>query len=201
MTPAREDALILLKRYTQNEGLIRHALSVEAVMRHFASIMHEDVEKWGVIGLIHDLDYEKYPEQHCTMTREILKKEHWPEEYIRSVVSHGWGICSDVAPEHIMEKILFTIDELTGLVAASALIRPSKSIMDLEVKSVRKKWNMKNFAAGASREVIERGAAMMGKDLDYIIQETINGMKVVAGTIGLTGSPGNLNTSRSGDDE
>lgn len=192
MIPTREGAFSLLQQYTRNEGLIRHALSVEAVMRHFASLLQEDVEKWGIIGLIHDLDYEKYPMQHCTMTREILRNEQWPDDYIRSVVSHGWGICSSVEPEHVMEKVLFTIDELTGLITASVLIRPSRSILDLEVKSVRKKWNMKNFAAGANREVIERGAAMMGKDLDYIIQETINGMMTIAGTLGLAGSPGNV---------
>jgi predicted hydrolase (HD superfamily) len=156
-------------------------------MRHFAAVYNEDVEKWGIIGLIHDLDYEKYPDQHCTMTREILEKENWPEDYIRAVVSHGWGICSDTEPIHIMEKILFTIDELTGLITASVLVRPSKSILDLEVKSVKKKWNLKNFAAGANREVIEKGAVMVGKDLDYIIQETINGMKMVAANIGLAG--------------
>jgi predicted hydrolase (HD superfamily) len=121
------------------------------------------------------------------MTREILEKENWPEDYIRAVVSHGWGICSDTEPIHIMEKILFTIDELTGLITASVLVRPSKSILDLEVKSVKKKWNLKNFAAGANREVIEKGAVMVGKDLDYIIQETINGMKMVAANIGLAG--------------
>ncbi len=192
MIPTRDEAFSLLQRYTQNEGLIRHALSVEAVMRHFASLLQEDVEKWGIIGLIHDLDYEQYPEQHCTMTREILRNEHWPDDYIRSVMSHGWGICSNVEPEHIMEKVLFTIDELTGLVTASALIRPSRSILELEVRSVKKKWNMKNFAAGANREVIERGAAMMGKELDDIIQETINGMKAIAGTLGLAGSSGNI---------
>lgn len=187
MIPTRQDALALLKQYNQSESLIKHALSVESVMRHFAAVYNEDVEKWGIIGLIHDLDYEKYPDQHCTMTREILEKENWPEDYIRAVVSHGWGICSDTEPIHIMEKILFTIDELTGLITASVLVRPSKSILDLEVKSVKKKWNLKNFAAGANREVIEKGAVMVGKDLDYIIQETINGMKMVAANIGLAG--------------
>ncbi len=177
MKPTREDAFSLLKQYNQSESLVKHALSVEAVMRHFASIYKEDEEKWGIIGLIHDLDYEQYPEQHCTMTREILEKEKWPEEYIRSVVSHGWGICSDTEPVHIMEKVLFTIDELTGLVTTSVLVRPSKSIFDLEVKSVRKKWNLKNFAAGVNREVIEKGALMMDRDLDFIIKETIIGMK------------------------
>jgi predicted hydrolase (HD superfamily) len=191
MIPTREIAFSLLKQYNQNESLIRHALSVEAVMRHFAALLHEDVEKWGIIGLIHDLDYEQYPDQHCTMTRKLLEKEQWPEDTILSVVSHGWGICSDMEPKHMMEKVLYTIDELTGLITASVLIRPSRSIFDLEVKSVRKKWNLKNFAAGANREVIERGAAMMGKDMDDIIRETINGMKAVAATIGLAGNPGN----------
>jgi putative nucleotidyltransferase with HDIG domain len=187
MIPTRKDAFSLLKQYNQSESLIKHALSVEAVMRHFASIYNEDIEKWGTIGLIHDLDYEQYPEQHCTMTRKILENEKWPEEYIRSVVSHGWGICSDTEPVHIMEKVLYTIDELTGLVTASVLVRPSKSIFDLEVKSVRKKWNLKNFAAGVNREVIEKGAIMMDRDLDFIIQETIIGMKTVASNIGLAG--------------
>ncbi len=187
MIPARKDALSLLMRYNQGESLIKHALSVEAVMRHFASLFHEDEEKWGIIGLVHDLDYERYPEQHCSMTRKILEEENWPEDLIRSVVSHGWGICSDTEPVQIMEKVLFTIDELTGLVTAAVLVRPSKSIFDLEVRSVRKKWNLKNFAAGANREVIEKGAAMMGKDLDFIIQETIAGMKTVAAEIGLAG--------------
>lgn len=179
MTPTREKALELLKRYNKSESLIRHALSVEAVMRHFARLNGEDEEKWGIIGLIHDLDYEQYPEQHCTMTRKILEEEGWPEEYIRAVVSHGWGICSDTKPEHIMEKVLYTVDELTGLVTASVLVRPSKSILDLTVKSVKKKWTTKSFAAGANREVIEKGAEMMGKDLSYVIQETINGMREI----------------------
>jgi predicted hydrolase (HD superfamily) len=187
MVPARDTAWALLTRYNKTESLLKHALSVEGVMRHFASLYNEDVEKWGIIGLVHDLDYEQYPEQHCKMTRKILTDELWPDDYISAVVSHGWGICSDVEPVHIMEKVLFTIDELTGLVTASVLIRPSKSIFELEVKSVKKKWSMKNFAAGVNREVIEKGAAMMGKDLDYIIGETITGMKAVAAEIGLAG--------------
>ncbi|MCX6225531.1 MAG: hydrolase [Bacteroidia bacterium] len=187
MIPTREEALSLLIRYNQSQSLIKHALSVEVVMRHFALLYSEDVEKWGIIGLIHDLDYEQYPEQHCSMTRKILGEEQWPEEYIHAVVSHGWGICSDTEPEHIMEKVLFTIDELTGLVTAAVLVRPSRSIFDLEVKSVRKKWNLKGFAAGANREVIEKGAVMMGRDLDFVIGETIAGMKTVAAAIGLAG--------------
>jgi len=183
--PTRDKALELLKRYNQNESLLKHALAVEGVMRHFAGLYGEDGEKWGVIGLIHDLDYEKYPEQHCTMTKKILEEEQWPQDYIRAVISHGWGICSDVEPVHIMEKVLFTIDELTGLVTAAALVRPSRSVSDMEISSVKKKWKMKAFAAGANREVIEKGAAMMGKELDFIIGETINGMKKVAGELGL----------------
>lgn len=188
MIPTRQEALSLLTRYTRSESLIKHAISVEAVMRHFASLYREDIEKWGIIGLIHDLDYEQYPEQHCSMTRKILEDEQWPEEYIRAVVSHGWGICSDTEPEHIMEKVLFTIDELTGLVTASVLVRPSRSIFDLEVKSVKKKWNLKGFAAGANREVIEKGAVMMGRELDYVIGETIEGMRTVAAETGLAGA-------------
>jgi predicted hydrolase (HD superfamily) len=187
--PSRDEAFSLLQRFNQNEGLIRHALSVEAVMRHFAALFGEDIEKWGIIGLIHDLDYEKFPDQHCTMTRKLLEQEGWPEDYIRAVISHGWGICSDVEPVHMMEKVLYTIDELTGLITASVLVRPSRSILDLEVRSVKKKWTMKNFAAGANREVIEKGAAMWGRDLDFIIGETINGMRTVADEIGLKGNP------------
>jgi predicted hydrolase (HD superfamily) len=187
--PFREMAWQLLCRYNQQESLIRHALSVESVMRHFAGLYGEDADTWGIIGLIHDLDYEQYPDQHCTMTKKILEEEGWPPDMIRSVISHAWGICSDEEPVHPMEKVLFTIDELTGLITASVLVRPSRSILDLEVKSVKKKWNMKNFAAGANREVIEKGAAMMGRDLDFVIRETINGMKKVAGEIGLEGNP------------
>ncbi len=186
-TPGRDQALTLLQQYNQNESLIKHALSVEAVMRHFAGIYNEDLEKWGVIGLIHDLDYEKYPEQHCSMTKKILEENNWPADYIKAVMSHAWGICTDVEPVHIMEKVLYTIDELTGLITACVLVRPSRSIMDLTVKSVKKKWKMKAFAAGANREVIEKGSVMLGKDLDFVIQETINGMKTVAGDIGLAG--------------
>jgi predicted hydrolase (HD superfamily) len=188
MNPVRIEALSLLMQYNKSESLIRHALAVEAVMRHFASIYDEDVEKWGIIGLIHDLDFERYPDRHCFMTRKILEEEKWPEDYIRAVVSHGWGICSDTEPVHVMEKVLYTIDELTGLVTASVFVRPSRSIFDLEVKSVLKKWNMRNFAAGVNREVIEKGSVMLGKDLDFIIRETINGMKMVAADIGLAGN-------------
>jgi putative nucleotidyltransferase with HDIG domain len=185
--PSREDAFQLLTLYNQNESLIKHALAVEAVMRHFAALFNKDVEKWGIIGLIHDLDYEKYPDQHCKMTEKILKEEGWPEEYIESVISHGWGICTNVEPKKKMEKVLYTIDELTGLITACVLVRPSKSIMDLEVKSVKKKWRIPAFAAGVNREIIEKGAKMLGMELDDIIRETIAGMKAAAKNLDLDG--------------
>jgi len=185
--PTREDAFSLLKRYNQSESLIKHALAVEGVMRHFAQRRGEDVEKWGVIGLIHDLDYEQFPEAHCRKTEEILRSENWPETYIRAVVSHGWSICTDFKPESDLEKVLFAIDELTGLVTTTALVRPSKSVLDLTAKSVKKKWKDKRFAAGVDREIIEKGAEMLGMDLTELIAETIEGMKTVAEAIGLKG--------------
>ena len=139
--------------------------------------------------MIHDLDYEQFPEQHCSKTAEILREHEWPEEYIRAVVSHGWGICSDVEPVHEMEKVLFTIDELTGLVVTTALVRPSKSVLDVKVSSVKKKWKDKRFAAGVDRAVIERGAEMLAEELSSVIAYTIEGMKEVAEEIGLKGNP------------
>jgi len=188
-TPTRETALALLKEFNQSESLIKHALAVEAVMRRFARQRDQDEEKWGVGGLVHDLDYEKFPEQHCRKTEEILRERRWPEEYIRAVVSHGWGICSDVKPESEMEKVLFAIDELTGLVTTSALVRPSKSVLDMEASSVKKKWKDKRFAAGVDRSIIEKGAAMLGMELPALITETILGMREVAEGIGLKGTP------------
>ena len=187
-TPTREEALALLKQYNKNESLIKHAMAVEGVMRYMARKRGEDEEKWGVIGLIHDLDYEQFPEQHCKKTEEILKENNWPEEYIHAVVSHGWGICSDVRPESDMEKVLYAIDELTGLVVTSALVRPSKSVMDMKAKSVKKKWKQKQFAAGVDRAIIEKGAEMLGVDLSDLITDTIMGMREVAEEIGLKGN-------------
>ncbi len=187
--PTRLEAFELLKKYNQNESLITHALTVEAVMLHFAELLgEEDKEKWGIIGLIHDVDYEMYPEEHCIKAKEILSENKYPEEYIHAVQSHGWEICVDVEPVEKMEKVLYTIDELTGLIAATALLRPSKSILDLKTKSVKKKWKQKSFAAGVNREVIEKGAQMLNMDLDTIIAETIKGMQNVAQEIGLKGS-------------
>lgn len=181
----REEAYELLKKYNKSESLIHHALAVEAVMLHFAELFgEEDKEKWGIIGLVHDLDYEMYPEEHCKMTEKILTEENWPEDYIRAIVSHGWKICTDVEPVEKMEKVLYTIDELTGLINATALIRPT-GIGDMKVKSVKKKWKDKAFAAGINREVIAEGAQMLGMDLDKVIQETIKGMQSVAEKIGL----------------
>ncbi len=183
--PTRDEAMSLLRRYNQNESLINHALAVEAVMRHIARKYNEDDEKWGIVGLIHDLDYEKFPELHCRKTEEILTQHNWPAEYIRAVISHGWGICTEIEPQSRLEKTLYAIDELTGLVTACALVRPSKSVMDLKPKSVRKKWKQKGFAAGANREVIEKGAQMLGVELNELIEDVIMGMRQVASEIGL----------------
>jgi len=185
--PTREQAFNLLKKYNKNENLIKHALAVEGVMRYFARKREEDEEKWGIIGLIHDLDYEQFPEEHCRKTEEILKENNWPQEYIRAVVSHGWGICSDVEPKTELEKVLYAIDELTGLVVTTALVRPSKSVMDLNAKSVKKKWKDKRFAAGVDRSVIDKGAQMLGMERTELIRDTIMGMREVAEEIGLKG--------------
>jgi putative nucleotidyltransferase with HDIG domain len=186
--PTREDALALLEKYNKNESLIKHALAVEGVMRYMARKRGGDEEKWGVIGLIHDLDYEQFPDQHCKKTEQILRENNWPEEYIRAVISHGWGICTDVKPESDMEKVLYAIDELTGLVVTSALVRPSKSVLDMKAKSVKKKWKQKQFAAGVDRSIIEKGAKMMGVELSELITDTIMGMREVAAEIGLKGN-------------
>lgn len=185
--PTRDEAFDLLKKYNQSESLVKHALAVEGVMRHFARLKGEDEELWGLIGLIHDLDYEQFPEEHCQKTAEILEANQWPADYIRAVVSHGWGICTDIEPQTEMEKVLYAVDELTGLVATSALVRPSKSVLDLKAKSVKKKWKDKRFAAGVNREVIDRGAEMLGMDRTALITETIMGMRDVAEVIGLKG--------------
>lgn len=188
MVPTREEAFELLKEYTKSDSLIKHALSVEAVMRHFAGILGEkDEEKWGIIGLVHDIDYELYPEEHCKKVRGMLEAKGWPNEYIRAVESHGWKLVNDVEPVERMEKVLYATDELTGLIAATALLRPSKSVLDLNTKSVKKKWKQKGFAAGVNREVIEDGAGILGVELDYLIEETINGMRKAADSIGLKG--------------
>ena len=189
MIPDRQHALDLLKEYNSDESLIRHGLAVEAVMRHIAGIKNEDIDKWGIIGLVHDLDYGRYPDLHCTKTGEILKDLDWPEDYIRAIMSHGYEICTDIKPESDMEKFLYAIDELTGLVAATALVRPSKSVLDMKTKSVKKKWKDKSFAAGVNRSIIEKGAEMLSMETGEMIELTIEGMKKAADEIGLKGNP------------
>jgi putative nucleotidyltransferase with HDIG domain len=186
--PTRDQAWQVLVENVPNENLQRHALAVEAVMRHVARKKGEDEETWGVIGLVHDVDYEHYPEEHCSHAPDILREHGWPEDYIQAVVSHGWGICSDVEPQTDLEKTLYAVDELTGLVTAAALVRPSKSVLDLPVKSVRKKWKDKAFAAGVDRTVIQKGAEMLGVELSELIGDTIEGMRTVAAEIGLKGN-------------
>ncbi|MGD0755109.1 MAG: HD domain-containing protein [Bacteroidales bacterium] len=183
--PTRDTAIELFKKYNKSESLLKHALSVEGVMRYMAKKHGEDEDKWGIIGLIHDLDYEMYPDQHCKMTEKILNENKWPEEYIRAVLSHGWGLASDVKPVSLLERTIYAVDELTGLVATSALVRPSKSVMDMEARSVKKKWNDKRFAAGVDRSVIEKGAEMLGVTIDELITDCIMGMRTVAKEIGL----------------
>jgi len=187
--PTRQEALELLHRYNESDSLRKHAYAVEGVMRFIGRKRGGDEETWGIIGLIHDLDYEKFADQHCQKTGEILREHGWPEEYIRAALSHGWGICSEVAPETELEKYLYAIDELTGLVVTTALIRPSKSVMDVQVKSVKNKWKDKRFAAGVDRSIIEKGAQMLGVGLEELIDDTIKGMQEVAEAIGLKGNP------------
>ena len=175
----REQAFDLLKKYNQEEFHIRHALTVEGVMRWYAKKLGygEEEEFWGIVGLLHDIDFEQYPEQHCIKALELLKDGGASEELIHAVCSHGYAITVDVKPEHLMEKVLYAADELTGLIWAAALMRPSKSVQDMEVKSVKKKYKNAKFAAGRSREVIERGADMLGWELSDLIGKTILAMR------------------------
>ncbi len=171
--------------HTKSDQLIVHAKTVSGVMRHFARINNEDEALWGAVGMLHDVDYEKYPDQHCVKAVEILKEYDVDEAFIRAVVSHGYGICSDTVPVSLMEKTLFAIDELTGIIQAAAILRPSRSVMDLELKSVKKKYKTRAFAAGCNRDIIEKGAEMLNMPLDELIHETILGMREVADEIGL----------------
>ena len=173
----REEALEILKKYNKEEFHVRHALTVEGVMRYFAKELGEDVEHWGIVGLLHDIDFELYPEEHCKKCVELLKENNVEESIIKSICSHGYGICSDIKPEHIMEKILFATDELTGLIWAAAKMRPSKSVQDMELSSIKKKFKDKKFAAGCSRETIKQGAEMLGWELDELLEKTIIAMR------------------------
>lgn len=189
MIPDREQALAIFTQYNDSEALLRHALAVEGVMRHFARIFQDpDVDRWGVVGLLHDIDYGKYPDEHCCKAVELLKSHDIDETIIRSVVSHGYGICSDVEPQSDLEKVLYTIDELTGLIHAAALMRPTRSVLDMELKSLKKKFKTPSFAAGVDRTIISKGAEMIGMDLDVVLAEALAGMQQVAPAIGLDGS-------------
>lgn len=184
----REEAIALWRAHNDDESLFRHALSVEAVMRRFAGKHGQDRDYWGQVGLLHDIDYQRHPEEHLKHARPILAAAGYDEAFIRAVESHGWRLCSEVEPVSVMEKILYAVDELTGFIAACAYVRPSKSVLDLEVKSVRKKWGTAAFAAGVRRDVIEHGAAMLGMPLDELIAETILAMRDEAAAIGLAGA-------------
>ena len=173
----RKEALNLLKKYNQEEFHIRHALTVEGVMRYFAQELNYDADFWGIVGLLHDVDFEKYPEEHCKKAPELLKEINASDEMIHAICSHGYGICSDVEPTHEMEKILFATDELTGLIWAAAKMRPSKSTKDMEVSSLKKKFKDKKFAAGCSREIISMGAERLGWTLDELFERTILAMR------------------------
>lgn len=175
----REQAFALLKKYNAESFHIRHALTVEGVMRWYARELGygQEEEYWGITGLLHDIDFEQYPDQHCRKAPELLREGGVGEDMIRSVCSHGYGLCSDIEPEHQMEKVLFATDELTGLIGAAALMRPSKSVVDMEVKSLKKKFKDKRFAAGCSREVIEKGAHILGWELNDLFEKTIQAMR------------------------
>ena len=188
MIPTREEALALLRKHNKDEGHIKHALAVEGAMRHFANKMGGDEDLWGVVGILHDIDWEKTmdePARHCNLAPELLREAGVDEKIIHAAQSHGWGICTDVEPANDMEKTLFTIDELTGLIITAGLVRPSRSLSDLEVKSVKKKWKDKTFARGVDRDIIQRGADIMGVALDEIIENTILALRPIEKEIGL----------------
>ncbi len=176
---SRDEAFELLKKYNKEEFHLQHALVLEGVMRYFAEKLGygDQVDFWGIVGLLHDIDFEIWPEEHCKKAPEILREAGIEEDMIHAIVSHGYGLCSDIAPEKEMEKVLFAVDELTGLIGACALMRPSKSVQDMEYSSVKKKFKDKKFAAGCSREVIQQGADILGWDLEKLITETIMAMR------------------------
>ncbi len=188
--PTREEALALLQEYNKTDNLVKHALAVEAIMRHFARKHGEDSDTWGIIGLVHDLDYEQFPREHCSISQTILRDKGWPEEYVRAVASHGCGMFTDIEPQTLLEKTLYAVDELSGLIIAAALVRPSRSLMDLEASSVKKKWKDRGFAAGVDRTVIEKGASMLGVELPELIRESILGLREIAVELGLADNQG-----------
>lgn len=173
----REEAIKLLKKYNKEEFHIRHALTVEGVMKYFAKQYGYDENFWGIVGLLHDVDFEQYPEEHCKKAPELLKEIDASEEMVHAICSHGYGICSEIEPVHEMEKILFATDELTGLIWAAAKMRPSKSTKDMEVSSLKKKYKDKRFAAGCSREIIQKGTEQLGWELNELFEKTLVAMQ------------------------
>jgi putative nucleotidyltransferase with HDIG domain len=184
-TKSRDEALALLQQYNKSEALLRHGYAVEGVMRYFAEQLGEDADYWGIVGLLHDVDYEQWPEEHLKVAPRLLAEAGFGEDVIHAVLAHGWGLCVDVKPEKKMEIVLYTIDELTGLITAAAYMRPSRSVMDMEVSSVKKKFKDKGFAAGVNREVILGGCEMLGMTLEEVIQSSIEGMRRVHEALGL----------------
>lgn len=184
-TITRDKAFDLLKTYNKDPFHIRHALTVEGVMRYYAKALgfDDEVDYWGIVGLLHDIDFELYPDEHCKKAPELLAAGGIGEDMIRAICSHGYGICCDIEPEHEMEKVLFAADELTGLIWSAALMRPSKSVMDMEVSSLKKKFKDKKFAAGCSRDVIRDGAARLSWDLDRLFEQTILAMRTCEANI------------------
>lgn len=185
MPNTREEAWNLLKEYNQEPFHLQHGLTVEGCLRYFARELGygEEEDFWGMVGLLHDLDFEKYPEQHCRKEAEILKEKGWDERLIHAVASHGWPRCSDVEPQEEMEKVLYAVDELSGLIGAAALMRPSKSVQDMEVKSLKKKFKDKHFAAGCSRDVIQQGADLLGWNLNKLFEQSILAMRSCEGSV------------------
>lgn len=179
MELTRDEAFALLREYNEDSFHIKHALTVEGVMRYFAKELGygDEEEFWGIVGLLHDLDFERYPDQHCIKSQEILRERGVDERIVRATASHGYGLTVDIKPEHEMEKVLYAVDELTGLIGATALMRPSRSVSDLELKSVKKKFKTPSFAVGCSRQVISQGADMLGWSLDDLISRTILAMR------------------------
>ena len=176
----REEAWNLLRQYNKESFHLRHALTVEGIMRYFAKELGyaDQEEYWGIVGLLHDLDFELYPEEHCVKSQELMREHGVDESIIRSTASHGWGLtAANIEPEHQMEKVLFAIDELSGLIGAAALMRPSKSVQDMELKSLKKKYKDKKFAAGCSRDIIANGAAQLGWELDELLIKTLDAMR------------------------
>jgi len=173
----REKALALLLKYNKEKFHIQHALTVEAVMNRLADELGYDADYWGIIGLLHDIDFEMYPQEHCTKAPEILQSENYGDDVIHAVCSHGYKVRVDIKPEHEMEKVLYAVDELTGLIGAAALMRPSKSISDMELKSLKKKFKDKCFAAKCSRDTIQAGAEMLGWELDQLLSVTLEAMR------------------------